>query len=195
MLNATFRPLESPLDAPRGGHRRAPFSASYTTTLNGLERELEHLKAQDIVVQIDVRREDIRNDGWPRSTATVKSPGVVVTFESKHGPLSYRCATYSNWEMNLRAIALTLERLRAVDRYGAVKGGEQYKGWARLPPGTNGHAPIAAGEWANAERAADWLISQTSLTMDPAHVLGNPANLTLAYREANRAKDFIEKHR
>lgn len=138
MLNATFRRLESPLDAPRGGYRRAPFSSSYTTTLNGLERELEHLKAKDIVIQIDMRWEDIRNDGWPRSTAMVKSPGVVVTFESKHGPLSYRCGTYSNWEMNLRAIALTLERLRAVDRYGAVKGGEQYKGWARLPPGQKG---------------------------------------------------------
>ena len=34
---------------------------------------------------------------------------------------------------NLRAIALALAALRAVERYGVTRRQEQYKGWAELP--------------------------------------------------------------
>jgi hypothetical protein len=37
------------------------------------------------------------------------------------------------WQANVRAIALALEALRAVDRYGVTKRGEQYQGWTALP--------------------------------------------------------------
>ena len=36
---------------------------------------------------------------------------------------------------NVRAIALSLEALRAVDRYGVSKRGEQYAGWKQLTTG------------------------------------------------------------
>jgi hypothetical protein len=36
-------------------------------------------------------------------------------------------------EANVRAIALALEALRKVDRYGVTKRGEQYAGWKALP--------------------------------------------------------------
>src|SRR5579863_10251967 len=52
--------------------------------------------------------------------AKLRTQGIILTFNSKHGPLSYPCDKYSNWQANLRAIALSLEALRAVDRYGVT---------------------------------------------------------------------------
>lgn len=48
---------------------------------------------------------------------------------------SYR-RTLTDWQHNVRAIALGLEALRRVDRYGITKRGEQYAGWKALPAGT-----------------------------------------------------------
>jgi hypothetical protein len=40
-----------------------------------------------------------------------------------------------DWQHNVRAIALGLEALRKVDRYGITRRGEQYAGWKALPAG------------------------------------------------------------
>lgn len=65
-------------------------------------------------------------------------PGVILTFESDKGSMSMPCDRYDKWRDNLRAIALALEALRAVDRYGVTRGNEQYRGWARIEAPTNG---------------------------------------------------------
>jgi hypothetical protein len=44
------------------------------------------------------------------------------------------------WQQNVRAIALGLEALRKVDRYGITRRREQYTGFRALPPG-QGLAP------------------------------------------------------
>ena len=36
------------------------------------------------------------------------------------------------WQANVRAIALSLQSLRAVDRYGVTHTGEQYAGWTAI---------------------------------------------------------------
>lgn len=134
MLNATFRPLtEWPgKRTPSYSRRQAPFKAGYQKTLDGLEREIGHLNGKSVVIQIALESRDIRNDGWPRSSARPKEPGVVVSFVTSKGPLSFPCDTYNAWEDNLRAITLSLEALRAVDRYGVTKHSEQYKGFAQI---------------------------------------------------------------
>ena len=68
-----------------------------------------------------------------RANVRPRSPGVILSFDSKHGQLSYPCDTFDDWQANVRAIALALEALRAVDRYGVTRRAEQYKGWAKLP--------------------------------------------------------------
>lgn len=134
MLQATFRPLTQwpGKQTPSFSRRRSPFKAGYARTLDDLEREINHLKGKSVVIQIDLEPRDIRNDGWPRSSARPKSPGVVVSFQSSKGPLSFACDTYTAWEDNVRAISLTMEALRAVDRYGSTRGNEQYKGFAQI---------------------------------------------------------------
>jgi hypothetical protein len=114
--------------------RDGRFKAAYAKTLDVLERELAHLRAKDIVIQAYFDRSSIRNDGWPKSSARPSEPGVVVSFIGKAGEMAFPCDTYTDWEDNLRAIALSLEALRTVDRYGVTQHGEQYKGWAKLPP-------------------------------------------------------------
>lgn len=121
-MNLAFRPIQSWPGALTKIRRRAQFKAGYTATLGLLDRELQYLAAKDVVLQVALRDEDIRLDGAPRANAKPAShPGVILSFDSKHGPLSYPCDTFADWEDNLRAIALSLEHLRAVDRYGVTK--------------------------------------------------------------------------
>ncbi len=115
--------------------KTSPYRAGYQDTLDHLEKELNHLRAKDILVQAGFELRDIRNDGWPKSAARPKEPGVILTFLGKDGKtISMPCDTYKDWEANLRAIAFTLEDLRSINRRGVSQSGEQYKGWQQLPP-------------------------------------------------------------
>jgi hypothetical protein len=117
-----------------------------------LTSEIEKLGVKGtIAVRIDVQRGDIRQDGMLRARASVGFPGVVVSFESRYGPLSYATDEYDSWQANVRAIALSLQALRAVDRYGVSKWGEQYAGWRAIESGRT------AAVFASADEAERWL--------------------------------------
>lgn len=126
----------------------SPFDSSWSSTQQLLERELAALRAEDVTLELALLAGQIRRDGMPRADAKVSHPGVRLSFGSVHGPLSYVCdrfvRRYSNdpqsWQINLRAIALGLEALRKVDRYGITNRAEQYRGFAELPAGTGGIA-------------------------------------------------------
>lgn len=144
-LSYTVRPIsDRTWFRPASQRERSRFTASWTDTLALLERELDHLAAQRMVFELDVREQDIRLDGMVRANARpAASDAVVIAFDSKHGPLQYRSDIYdavawgargsAPWQANVRAVALTLEALRAVDRYGASSRGEQYRGYKALP--------------------------------------------------------------
>lgn len=134
-----FRPLSTWPGArtPPAGRRSSPFSAGYQATVDLLYAELEHLGAQRVVLELDVPEAGVRRDGRGLLASTQPaSPGVVVSFESRHGPLRYACDRFRRWQDNLRAIALGLESLRRVERYGIASAGEQYAGWKALPAST-----------------------------------------------------------
>ena len=130
-----FRPVDQwpGTQTPSRSQRRSQFRAGYQHTLDLLEKELRFLQAKNIVIQAYVDPRDIRLDGMLRSDVRPKTSGVILSFDSKFGSLSYPSDRYTDWQDNLRAIALAMEALRAVDRYGVTKRGEQYKGWAKLP--------------------------------------------------------------
>lgn len=141
-MRYTLRPLTRP--GPTTARRRSPFSASWSDTLEVLEREVRALDGGDVVIEVDVLDAQIRLDGGLRADVTAASPAVAVAFESgKHGPLMWRCDAFfagyrgrvDDWKHNVRAIAMTLEALRAVDRYGAASSGEQYSGWKQIGGG------------------------------------------------------------
>lgn len=137
MLNLIFRPIDKwPREKTPAAERLSPYSfkASFESTLDLLQHELKMLYAHDAVVQAYFRPNQIRNDGWPFNAAAPSEPGLVLTFYIDQDPFSYACDRYALWLHNLRAIALSLEALRAVDRYGTTSRGEQYQGFKALPP-------------------------------------------------------------
>ena len=129
---ARFRPIQQWPGELTRDRRRSQFSASWQATLDLLDRELSQLGSKNVVIQVALTERDIRNDGYPRANARPEHPGVIVSLDSAYGPLSYPCDTFHDWRDNLRAIALALEALRSVDRYGVTKRGEQYTGWRQL---------------------------------------------------------------
>lgn len=144
-LSYTTRPLsDHTWLRPASKRERSRFDANWTSTLKLLGREIDLLGGRDVVIEIDVREQDFKLNGELRSNAcTPEHPAVVVAFETnQHGSMLYRCDRFFapyygqvDWQHNVRAIALTLESLRAVDRYGATETGQQYAGFKALPAG------------------------------------------------------------
>lgn len=133
----------------RGERTKAPFKSGYTETIRQLERELRMVNAESAVVQLAMPH--FRQDGLPYADATAEHPGVIVSFikvvRSKLGervrvPLSFPTDTFLTWETNLRAIAIALEDLRRIDRYGVTQNAEQYLGFKALPPPGPSHDGI-----------------------------------------------------
>jgi uncharacterized protein (DUF58 family) len=116
----------------RGEHKPAPFRAYWTDTLDLLDRELFYLGATEAVLEVDVTPGQLRRDGLLRAGARPDHPGVRLAFTSRHGPLAYATDRFTGWRDNARAIALALEALRKVDRYGVAGHGEQYRGWTAI---------------------------------------------------------------
>jgi hypothetical protein len=153
-----------------GGRKPNPFRAKFDDTLRLLEDELDHLDVTGAVaVRVVARDADVRRDGMLRARAQVLHPGVAISFHSgRHGDLTYPCDRFygryygeADWQVNFRAIALGLEALRKLDRYGIAGRGEQYTGWRALEP-----AP--ASTFATADEALAWLRSFTGAT-DATH--------------------------
>lgn len=120
-----------------GNHQRSPFDSTWAATEQLLLREVQRLHGKNLVIEADFTERDIRLDGRPRANARPATPAVRIAFDSIHGPLTYATDRFTTWHDNVRAIALGLEALRKVDRYGITKRGEQYTGWKALPPSSN----------------------------------------------------------
>ena len=154
----TIRPLSTWPGVRNPNPVAAQFTARWWDTVQLLARELDLVKAERAVFEVDMQPGQFRNDGLPRSGAKAATDGVVLSFSSPHGPLRYAVDTYiggtvypgygrgpsfrlEGWQQNVRAIALGLEALRKVDRYGITRRGEQYRGFAALPAGIPMESP------------------------------------------------------
>jgi hypothetical protein len=155
-LGVQFRPFDGP--PPPAQRVYSPFDAAWVDTVDLLARELKHLGAKRIVCEIaDMTESDLRNDGLPRAQARLGDQ-VRLSFDSTYGPLRYETGRFTQrgwnggpgWQANVRAIALGLESLRKVDRYGITKRGEQYTGWKQLTVSTDPADAIQTLEQANA---------------------------------------------
>lgn len=172
----------------------SPFKAGWTDTLDLLRREVDAITDTDqlVVIEVDTAAGNIRNDGGMRADAKVEFPGVVVSFDSRHGPLRYATDEFLRagwqsyrmpaWQCNVRAIALALEALRKVDRYGVTHRGEQYTGWKAL--GSGMAMPAAQMSVDEAARVLHAAGSPESLEVPHTSLIGNPRLIGLAYRAA-----------
>jgi hypothetical protein len=177
MIQYRFRPIERWPRPETTQRKPSPFFAKYEDTLSLLDGELQKLRAHNVVLQADVTERDIRADGMLRSDSKPRTPRIILSFDlpGAGGSVQMPCDTFPHWKDNLRAIALSLEALRKVDRYGVTKNGEQYRGWKQLPGGVELPQMSAID-------AARWLAEQTGF--DRSLILGNQAEFLLAYRTA-----------
>lgn len=138
-IEVQFEPIEQWPGEKTVNRRPSPFRVGLDQSYRLLESELLHLGVSSVVIQMDCDRSQIRRDGLLRTDAKAR-PGVIVSFTtSLQQSLSYPCDRFDNWADNIRAIALALEALRKVDRYGVSGNGEQYRGWLALPSPNGDH--------------------------------------------------------
>lgn len=115
------------------------FKQNYSDTKKILEFELEKLNAipSSVLLEMFVTPKDLHLNGAAlRAAHKPFKPGVVLSFSiftrrlrnnqtgairNETKTLSYPCDTYTDWQDNLRAIALSLQKLRDVARYGVFK--------------------------------------------------------------------------
>lgn len=206
-MKVTFRPIDRWPGERTGTRQSSRFRAGWSDTLELLNRELENLRARDPVVMLDLTEGDIRLDGWPRANARPGHPGVILAFGSPYGPLKYPCDTFTTWQDNLRAIALALEALRKVDRYGVTKRGEQYTGWRALPGagGTTATMTAEAAAQLIASLAGNGTVDGPALLHDRAllpgavraaarHAHPDAGGSTEAFQQLQVAKRVLEAH-
>lgn len=148
--DALFRPVITWPGARTKFPRQSPFGSDWRATMNLLDKELRQLDAKHLVIEVDCDESQIRRDGQPRADARMRSPGVILSFDSRHGPLRYACDAFLAYRDNIRALALGLEALRKVERYGIATRAEQYTGWKALPSGI----ALGAGPMSRAEATA-----------------------------------------
>lgn len=179
----TFRPLPVwPHPSTNEWDRRGglTFRATFANTLALLDDELWRLDAAGVIIAAGFTEADIRQDGMIRANARQPlHPGVELSFDSKGKRFVYATDVCKLWQHNVRSIALGLEALRAVDRFGITRRGEQYAGFMRL----------AAGE-SKVERGRRLVeaaggVRQALMAHHPDHN-GDPADFAAvqAYREA-----------
>lgn len=192
-MDLTFRPIDVWPGELTRNRKPSPFRGSWASTKELLDREVDflcknHRRVHElVVVQLAVTEGEIRQDGQLRAGARPQHPGVIVSFETPDGPMRFSCDRFEPpsyrpatlWHSNVRAIALGLEALRKVERYGLGTGREQYRGFQALPPGQ----PIAMGGSMTVEQAARVIVDGAGILPNslPSFV-ANPELIDDAFR-------------
>ena len=152
-IQITFRSLTTWPGKPTadGARKRSRFDSTWSQTVDLLEKELAHIRAENVVIEADCPQSEVRIDGQLRANAKLRGPGVVISFDSAKGPLRFPCDTFTDWQANVRGIALGMKALRDVDRYGVTQHAEQYKGWSALQD-------LSTEQRTKKQVAAEWIV-------------------------------------
>jgi hypothetical protein len=166
---------------PEGKRKRSPFKRTAGAAMRMVELEIERIKGRDAVLECDATDRNFNRDGSLRADARLNGPGVIVRYTDRQGnSIALPCDTFTKWEANIYAIALTLEKLRAIDRYGVTKAGEQYAGFRALPAeGQTGQEPVLH----TVEDAASYL-SPFSTIYSMADIMRSRETARTVYRKA-----------
>lgn len=137
-MSVTRYPLAWPAGWPRkypGGRRSAAFKVSYDQAVKQLDQEIGRLGGKYPTLSTNL---ELRLDGSPRRDRGEPSDrGVAVYFELNGKQKVFACETFTTVKDNIRAIGLTIEALRAVQRFGATEMLERaLNAFDALPPPT-----------------------------------------------------------
>jgi hypothetical protein len=135
-MRATWRPLPAWPYPPRTPQSTS-FRAEWGATLELLEHEIEAIGGDDPVVGLVCEPSQISMSGSLKAggRVSVRHAGAEVSFAVGARRMTFHTDAFPYLSWNLRAIALGLEALRRVDRYGITSSGEQYAGFAAITAG------------------------------------------------------------
>lgn len=175
-------PLQWPPGWPRTpSHRRigGQFRCTLAEARDALLAEFDRMKARHVVVSTDV---PLRRDGlFHGSSGEPNDPGAAVYFQWRGKPYVIACDTYDRLWKNVRALAKTIEAMRAIERHGATSLLERaVSGFSALPPGASSAEPPPDPWWTVLNIAIDG-VSPIEIAGDPHHPM---RELTLKMAEA-----------
>lgn len=113
-------PLAWPAGQPRRttSARQSNFKVTHERALSDLAIEIDRLGGRYAVLSTNV---ELRLDGtMKRDRGEPRDPGVAVYFELKGTQKVFACDTFMTVTSNIRAISLTINALRSIDRFGAT---------------------------------------------------------------------------
>lgn len=118
----------------RGTSRHeAKFDAMFARDRDAVIRQLR-MRGSNIVITSDL---PTRSDGVPYANASCNDPGIAVYWVEKGRERVIACDRWKSVSLNMRAIDLSLEALRGLDRWGATDMVERaFAGFAALPSGS-----------------------------------------------------------
>jgi len=123
--------------------RRAPYSKPFGSSRDDLIRQLRLFRATATIISSNM---PVRSDGIPYAGTADKryaDPGVAVYFALRGEQQVIACDCWDSIHGNLRAIGITLEAMRQIDRTGASSLLRRaFQGFKALPP-----APAPARPW------------------------------------------------
>jgi hypothetical protein len=127
-------PLTWPAGWPRTPVHARTYSQFKTTTdkaFGQLVAELERLRARAVIVSSNLK---LRNDGFPYANQPRNDDeGIAVYFTRRGKDYVLACDKFSKREDNLRALALTIEAIRGIERWGSSDLMERaFTGFAQL---------------------------------------------------------------
>lgn len=178
MLNIKIRPITQWPGKETANPKNTPFKAKYSDTKLLLEYELDKLDyvPDSVVLEMFVDPGKIRQDGQLRANVRPYKDGVILRFTRKTNrhfdrnrgqyvytpkQVAYPCDAFTasyygqeGWQENLRAIALSLEALRKVERYG-VFSYEQIIDRLSLPEANESIKTQAAAEFLSRHSGVD----------------------------------------
>jgi hypothetical protein len=145
--------------------------------------ELHKMGVTDVVISTDVA---VRRDGMPYAgQKQPEDPGVVLYFTRKGVDIAISCDAWRTVDANLRAIGLTVEAIRGMERWGTEEMIDRaFTGFAALPEtaGPTNRGPRAWHE-----------VLQVSPDADASIIRAAYRNLAAKYHPDNQQTGDAEK--
>ena len=183
-------PVQWPIGWPRNEtYKVGHFEVSYAKALRDLEYELRRLGAESAYISTD---RPLRLDGQPLGGVQPDTPAVALYFVRNGKQLCIPCDKYRTVCDNIRAIGLTVEAIRRMERYGTSQMVEAaLSGFAALPENAGPSAgPRAWYDALEVSPNASPAVIKASFRAKAAQTHPDaPGGSTAAFREVKRAYD------
>lgn len=130
-------PLQWPEGWKRTNNRFKPkfIEGHFAVVRDSIIKQLNRMGGTHVVITSDL---PTRGDGLPYANARCENPAVAVYWVKDGREHVIACDRWRTIGYNLRAIDMTLEAMRGIERWGSSKMVEQaFAGFAALPAGSS----------------------------------------------------------